>query len=399
MTGAKRRNSKRHVDTALVELGRDPHANHGVVNPPVYHASTILFPTLAALESAENGTHPGPTYGRRGTTTAQALEQTVAALDGADKAIALPSGKAAMALTFATFTRAGDHVLVSDNAYGPVRMICNDLMEKFGVETTYFDPHIGSGISKLMRPNTRLVWCESPGSLTFEMSDIPAIAAEARQRGIKVGVDNSWASPYYYKPLDHGADIAMQAGTKYLVGHSDAMVGVLSAQMDDFKSLRHMADALGYHLAPDDCYLALRGIRTLSVRLERHQANGLALAEYFAKRPEVARVIHPARPDHPDHALWQRDFKGASGLFAVVLKPGVSHNAFAAFTDGLELFGMGYSWGGYESLLLPVRPEKIRSAVPWREEGKVLRIHAGLEDLSDLTHDLDMGFDRLHAHG
>ena len=398
MTGVKRRNSKRHFDTSLVELGRDPHANHGVVNPPVYHASTILFPTLAALESAENGTHPGPIYGRRGTTTAQALEQTVAALDGADRAIALPSGKAAMALAFATFTRQGDHVLVADNAYGPVRMICGDLLDKFGVETSYFDPHIGSDIHKLMRPNTRMVWCESPGSLTFEMCDIPAISVEARKRGIKVGVDNSWASPYFYKPLEHGADIAMQAGTKYLVGHSDAMVGVLSAQMDDFKSLRHMADALGYHLAPDDCYLALRGIRTLSVRLERHQASGLALADYFAKRPEVARVIHPARPDHPDHALWRRDFSGASGLFAVVLKPGVSHNALAAFTDGLELFGMGYSWGGYESLLLPVRPEKIRSAVPWREEGKVLRIHAGLEDLQDLTHDLDQAFDRLHAH-
>ena len=398
MTRVKRRNTKRHVDTALVELGRDPHANHGVVNPPVYHASTILFPTLADLEAAENGTHPGPTYGRRGTTTAQALEQTVAALDGADRAIALPSGKAAMALAFTAFTRQGDHVLVADNAYGPVRMICGDLLEKFGVETTYFDPRIGSDIHQLMRPNTKMVWCESPGSLTFELCDIPAISVEARKRGIKVGVDNSWASPYYYKPLDHGADIAMQAGTKYLVGHSDAMVGVLSAQQDDFKTLRHMADALGYHLAPDDCYLALRGIRTLAVRLARHQSNGLALAEYFAKRSEIARVIHPARSDHPDHLLWKRDFKGASGLFAVVLKPGVSHSALAAFTDGLELFGMGYSWGGYESLLMPVRPEKIRTAVPWKEEGKILRVHAGLEDLGDLTHDLDQAFDRLHAH-
>ncbi|MCX8500314.1 MAG: cystathionine beta-lyase [Alphaproteobacteria bacterium] len=398
MSSLIKRNSKRHTNTALVELGRNPNANHGIVNPPVYHASTILFPTLAALESAENGTHPGPTYGRQGTTTAQALEQTVAALDGADRAIALPSGKAAMALTFLTFTSRGDHVLIADNAYGPVRMIAHDLMERYGVEVSYFDPACGAEIRHQMKENTRLVWCESPGSLTFEMSDITAIAAEARKRGIRVGVDNSWATPYYYRPLEHGADIAMQAGTKYLVGHSDAMVGVLSAQADDFKVLRRMADALGYHLGPDDCYLALRGIRTLSVRLERHQSNGLALADYFAARSEVARVIHPARPDHPDHGLWQRDFSGASGLFAVVLNPGVSHQAFAAFTDGLELFGMGYSWGGYESLLLPVHPEKVRTSVPWREAGRILRVHAGLEDLADLTHDLDCAFDRLHAH-
>lgn len=384
-------------DTLLTTLGRDPERNHGVVNPPVYHASTILFPTLAALEAAEAGTHPLPTYGRRGTPTTFALEDAISVLEGGDETLVLPSGMAAIAVSLLAFVEAGDHVLISDNAYGSVRAFVRHLFGRLRVETTWFDPAIGSGIDALIRPNTRIVLCEAPGSQTFEMQDVPAVAAAARRRGVIVAMDNTWATPLFFRPLDHGVDLSIQAATKYVVGHSDAMLGLVTVRREHHDRMRKTANELGYAAAPDDCFLALRGLRTLSVRLARHQETAMRLADFLAGRPEVARVLHPAMPSDPGHALWRRDFSGASGLFGIVLKP-APHAALAAMVDHLELFGMGWSWGGYESLILPCDPRGIRTAVPWTEPGQLLRLHAGLEDADDLIADLAAGLDRLNRH-
>ena len=384
-------------DTLLAHAGRDPEANYGIINPPVYHASTVVFPTLAALEESEKDPFTGVTYGRFGTPTTFALEEAVAALEGGYRAVAVPSGLAAIAASLIAFVVTGDHVLVADNVYGPTRQrVCDLILARMGVEVTYYDPLVGADIARLMRDNTRVVFLESPGSLTFELQDVPAIAAAAKARGAVVVMDNTWATPLYFKPLAHGVDISIQAATKYIVGHADAMLGVITTTEEHFQTVKTMAHALGHAAAPDDCYLALRGLRTLAVRLARHQETGLALARWFEGRPEVARVLHPALPDDPGHSLWKRDFTGACGLFGIVLKD-FPKSAVAAMLDGLELFAMGFSWGGYESLILLVDPEAVRSAVPWTASGPTLRLHAGLEDVQDLTADLERGFERLAA--
>ena len=384
-------------DTLLAHAGRDPEANYGIINPPVYHASTVVFPTLAALEESEKDPFTGVTYGRFGTPTTFALEEAVAALEGGYRAVAVPSGLAAIAASLIAFVVTGDHVLVADNVYGPTRQrVCDLILARMGVEVTYYDPLVGADIARLMRDNTRVVFLESPGSLTFELQDVPAIAAAAKARGAVVVMDNTWATPLYFKPLAHGVDISIQAATKYIVGHADAMLGVITTTEEHFQTVKTMAHALGHAAAPDDCYLALRGLRTLAVRLARHQETGLALARWFEGRPEVARVLHPALPDDPGHSLWKRDFTGACGLFGIVLKD-FPKSAVAAMLDGLELFAMGFSWGGYESLILLVDPEAVRSAVPWTASGPTLRLHAGLEDVQDLTADLERGFERLVA--
>ena len=384
-------------DTLLAHAGRDPEANYGIINPPVYHASTVVFPTLAALEESEKDPFTGVTYGRFGTPTTFALEEAVAALEGGYRAVAVPSGLAAIAASLIAFVVTGDHVLVADNVYGPTRQrVCDLILARMGVEVTYYDPLVGADIARLMRDNTRVVFLESPGSLTFELQDVPAIAAAAKARGAVVVMDNTWATPLYFKPLAHGVDISIQAATKYIVGHADAMLGVITTTEEHFQTVKTMAHALGHAAAPDDCYLALRGLRTLAVRLARHQETGLALARWLEGRPEVARVLHPALPDDPGHSLWKRDFTGACGLFSIVLKD-FPKSAVAAMLDGLELFAMGFSWGGYESLILLVDPEAVRSAVPWTASGPTLRLHAGLEDVQDLTADLERGFERLAA--
>jgi cystathionine beta-lyase len=275
-------------------------------------------------------------------------------------------------------------------------MFCTGFLARFGVTTTFYDPQIGAGIAALIQPNTKLLYLESPGSLTFEMQDVPALVAAAKARGLKTVCDNTWAAPMFFKPLALGIDVEVVAATKYIVGHSDVMMGVAICTAESFLPVRNAASELGYHAAPDDCYLALRGLRTAAVRMRQHQEQGIALARWLAARPEVARVLHPALPDDPGHALWRRDFTGASGLFAIVLRPGTPKPAIDAMLDGMELFGMGASWGGFESLILPVHPERLRSAVPWRE-GPVLRLHAGLEDQGDLLADLEAGFARLNA--
>jgi cystathionine beta-lyase len=381
-------------DTLIVASGRDPESHFGVVNPPVYRASTILYPTVAALEAPRQVR--GVYYGRGGTPTTFALEDAIAALDGAHGAVITGSGKTAIAQALLAFLKTGDHLLMVDSAYAPTRQFCDRVLSRFGVETTYYDPLIGAGIEQLIRPNTRVIFLESPGSLTFEVQDVPAIAGVARGRNVLAMLDNTWATPLYFKAFSHGIDVSLQAATKYVGGHSDLMMGIVTCTEALYEPLRRGMYDLGSYVSPDDCYQALRGLRTLSVRLERHQANALRLATWLRGRPEVARVLYPALPDDPGHTLWRRDFLGACGLFGVILRP-CSKAAVAAMVEGLELFGMGYSWGGYESLIIPTHPERYRTATTWQAEGPCLRIHAGLEDPDDLIADLAAGFARLNA--
>lgn len=384
--------------TLLCHAGLDPMANHGVVNPPVYHASTILFPTVAALEAADHADLFEHTrYGRIGTPTPRAFEKVVAALEGGSHAVTMASGLNAIATALLAFTRQGDHILVSDSVYGPTRAVCDSLLARYGVQVQYYDPLIGGGIRELLRPETRLVFLESPGSLTFDVQDVPAIADVARKAGVKVLMDNTWATPLYFKPFRHGVDVSIHAATKYMVGHSDAMLGiVVCAERADAEVVKRTAVVTGTAAGPDDVYLGLRGLRTMGVRMKQHWENGLVLAQWLQGRPEVGRVLHPALPGAPGHALWKRDFLGASGLFAVELKP-CSKAAVAAMLDGLELFGMGYSWGGFESLALPADPRRVRTATRWAAQGPLVRFHAGLEDTSDLIGDLEAGLRRLAA--
>jgi cystathionine beta-lyase len=375
-------------DTIATHAGRMSVEHFGVVNTPVYRASTILYPTLARLEAAD-----APyVYGRRGTPSSKSLEDAITALEGGARTVICPSGANAIALAILSVCKAGDHLLMVDSCYGPTRAFCDRTLKRFGVETTYYDPLVGGAIADLFRTNTAAVFCESPGSLTFEVQDVPAIAAAAHARGASVLLDNTWATPVYFQALSHGVDLSIQAATKYVGGHADVMIGYVSANENHTARLTQTYDDLGLYSSGDDCYLALRGLRTMPLRLARHQQTALALTRWLAARPEVARVLYPALETDPGHALWKRDFTGSCGLFGVVLKP-VSHAALAAFMDGLTLFGMGYSWGGYESLIVTAHIK--RTAKPFHVEGPLIRIHAGLEDANDLIGDLERGFERM----
>ena len=383
-------------ETLLTTAGRRPEENFGIVNPPVYHASTIVYSSVAAHNEGRKDMLTGVTYGRIGTPTSHAFEEAVAVLEGGHRAVSVCSGLAALTTAVFAFVKAGDHVLVSDSVYGPLRKFCDDVLAHLAVEITYFDPLIGGDIAALLRANTRLVCAESPGSLTFEVQDIPAIAKAAHAAGALVMVDNTWSAGLYFQPFAHGADISVQAATKYVAGHSDAMLGVITTATEElWRTVKKTTTMLGLCAGPDDCYLGLRGLRTLAVRLRRHQENGLALARWLQRRPEVARIAHPALPEHPGHRLWRRDFTGACGLFGVMLKP-FPKPAVDAFIDALELFGFGYSWGGYESLIVKADPGPLRSATRWAPEGPYLRLHAGLEDSDDQIADLERGFAALH---
>ncbi|MEN6543166.1 cystathionine beta-lyase [Parvibaculum sp.] len=379
-------------DTLIVTAGRHPDAHFGAVNPPVYHASTILFPTVEAMKTRNQPY----TYGRRGTPTLAALEEAIAAIEGGARTVLTPSGLSAVSTALLAFLKAGDHLLMTDNVYGPSRHFCDTILKRNGIEVEYYDPEIGAGIAKHMKPNTRVIFAESPGSITFEVQDIPALAKAAHAGDAKLIVDNTWASPLYFKPFEHGADVSVQAITKYLCGHSDVMMGAITATEEAGKTVLATHGSLGMTVAPDDVYLVLRGMRTLSVRLERHMKTGIELARWFADRPEVSRVLHPALPTDPGHELWKRDFTGASGLFSIVLKP-CPDAAISAMLDHLEYFGMGWSWGGYESLIVPQDLHGIRSSTPAAFEGPIVRIHAGLEDPRDLIADLEAGFARFNA--
>jgi len=390
--------SKLGTDTLLTRLGRNPARQNRAVNPPVYHASTLAFETVAEFEAAAAGKFDKGTlyYGRYGMPTTFALESAVAELEGGYGAIAMSTGLAAITCTLLTFLRAGDHILVTDSVYEPARHVTDDLLGRFGVEASYFDPLIGAGITELIRPNTRLVYLESPGSVTFEVQDVPAIAAAAHRADLVVVFDNTWASPLYFKPFAHGVDVSIQAATKYIVGHADAMLGMVVSREEHYEALRRTAVQLGHSAAPDDVYLALRGLRTLSLRMARHHKNALKVATWLQSRPEVARVLYPALPGDPGHALWRRDFTGASGLFGVALGP-CPKEAVTAMLDGLELFSMGVSWGGFESLVRPPDVTGIRTATNWVPPGPLLRFHIGLEDPKDLIADLEAGFGRLRV--
>jgi cystathionine beta-lyase len=378
--------------TAVVHLGRDPFAHHGFVNPPVYRGSTVLYPTLESLEAK---TQPY-TYGRRGTPTVTALQDALTALAGGAATKLTASGYQAVTTALLAFAETGDHILVADTVYEPTRQFCDYLLRRLGVETQYYDPLIGGGIAALFRPNTRLVYVESPGSQTFEMQDIPAIAEAAHAKNVWVLADNTWSSPLYCQPLALGADVVIEAGTKYLVGHADALLGFITSNARAAKHIERAAGTVGVCPGSEETFLGLRGLRTLDVRLARHQETGLHLAEWLRARPEVARVLHPGLSSDPGHALWKRDHKGATGLFSIILKP-IQKPALAAFLDGLKLFGMGYSWGGYESLVIPFDCTSYRTATRWQPEGPALRFHAGLENAGDLIADLDAGFTRLRA--
>lgn len=383
------------AETTLVTAGRDTRAQRGFVNPPVVHGSTVLYPTAEDLHA-----HRGEfQYGRHGTPTTKAFQDALIALEGPQCAGVgiVPSGLSAITTTLLSVLKAGDHLLVADNIYRPSRNFCNGLLKRYGVETTFFDPLIGAGIEKLFRPNTTSVLVEAPGSQTFEMADIRAIADVAHARGAVVVDDNTWATPLYRRSLEQGVDISMQAATKYIGGHSDIMFGTISANEKTWPLVQESIRQLGVCAGPDDVFLALRGLRTLSVRLAHHQRSGLEMARWLASRPEVLRVLHPALESDPGHAIWKRDFTGACGLFSIVLKP-VPQKAVDALLDSVRLFGMGYSWGGFESLIIPFDCDGYRSVTTWAPGGPSLRLHIGLENVDDLKADLDRGFAALSAN-
>lgn len=392
------------ADSTLATVaGRHPDRHAGTVNAAVYRASTILYPTLEALRQAR--THPqgeAVTYGVHGTPGTFALESALADLEGGYRCRLAPSGLAAIAGPLLAFLDAGDHLLVADCVYEPTRRFCNGMLRRLGVEVEYYDPLIGADIAGLLRPETRVVFMESPGSLTFEVQDVPAITAVARTREIVTMLDNTWGTPLHFKPFAHGVDISIHAVTKYIAGHSDLVLGSVTANEASYPALQKGWAQTGLCVSPDDAFLALRGLRSMPSRLVRHQQSATRIARWLADRPEVERVLYPALPDDPGHALWQRDFTGACGLFAFALRSGLADEAaLARMLDPLELFGMGYSWGGYESLLIPVEPGQCRSATVWPRpggpQGQLMRIHVGLEDPDDLIRDLEAGLARLRA--
>ena len=380
-------------DTLLVHAGRDPHGNEGVVNPPIYRASTILYPTREAMRHADRTPFDGTRYGRRGTPTHFAFEEAVAKLEGGYRSIAMPSGLNAITTALIAFLKSGDHLLMVDTVYNPTRRFCDTVLRGFGVETTFYDPM--ADVTPLIRPETRVVFLESPGSLTFEVQDVPAAAEAARQAGAVSIIDNTYGAGLYFSPFAHGVNVSIQAATKYIVGHSDAMLAVITTDAAHYLRVKRATAFLGTCVGPDDVYLGLRGLRTLSVRLERHRTTALAVADWLGDRPEVVAVRHPARADCPGHAIWERDFTGSNGLLSVVLDARFDDDAVTRFLDGMRHFAMGYSWGGFESLVIPFDAQASRTVTTWPYEGPSLRLHCGLEDPDDLIADLEHAFARL----
>ena len=377
----------RETATRIVSAGRDPAAQHGFVNTPIYRGSTVLYPTAQDFLARK----ARYTYGTKGTPTTESLEIAWSELSGAAGTVLVPSGLAAISLALLACLKSGDHLLVSDSVYRPTRNLCDTMLRRFGVETSYYDPLVGADIAQLFKPNTRAVFTEAPGSLSFEMQDIPAIAAVAHARDAIVLMDNTWATPLFFPPHARGVDIAIEAGTKYLSGHSDLLLGMVSANERCWKDLRATFDATAFCAGPEDVFLGLRGLRTMRVRLMHHQQSALAVAKWLAARLEVARVLHPALESDPGHAIWKRDFAGASGLFSIVLKP-MPEAAAHAFVNALTLYGIGASWGGFESLAIPFDCAAFRTATKWNPGGPCVRFHIGLEDVGDLTADLERGF-------
>lgn len=373
------------INTRLAHIGNNPHDYFGFVNPPVVRASTVLYPDAATLVSRGQKY----TYGTHGTPTSDALGAAVDALEGSAGTVAVPSGLAAVTLPLLAFASAGDHMLIVDSVYGPTRHFANTMLKRLGVEVEYYDPRIGAAIAGLMRPNTSVVFTESPCSNTFEVQDIPAIVAAAHAGGAIVMMDNTWATPLFFRPLEHGVDISIHAATKYPAGHSDVLLGTVSANAACWPKLDAAFSALGLCAGPDEVYQVLRGLRTMGVRLEHHRKSALDIAAWLEGEAGVARVLHPALASHPDHALWKRDFSGSSGVFSIVLAGGGQKQQHA-FLDALEIFGLGYSWAGFESLAVPVFLGD-RTVMKERYEGPLVRLQIGLEDVKDLKADLARG--------
>jgi len=379
-------NASFEIDTQLSHLGRAPAEHAGMVNVPVYRGSTILSETLEDWESRKRDDNPMANYGRFGSPLSRALESAICELEGGYRSILFPSGLSACTHALLGVLKAGDHLLISDSVYGPTRTFADQVLSRLQIEVQYFDPTLVSGLAAKVKPNTRAVYLESPGSMTFEVQDVPALAAIAHRAGALVIMDNTWATPLYFKPFQHGVDISIHAATKYIVGHSDALLGVATANEGAWPALQSSAHHFGETAGPDDIYLALRGLRTLAVRIRRHWENGVQLARSLQSHPAVEKVLHPALPGDAGHAIWKRDFLGASGLFGVVLKP-MSRQQLSALFRSLRLFGIGLSWGGYESLALLVDPPK-RMEKSSNPSGPLLRIHAGLEGANDLIADM-----------
>jgi cysteine-S-conjugate beta-lyase len=383
---------KLRARTRLTHLGRDAQANHGFINFPAYRGSTVLFPDVETLHSRNQRY----TYGTHGTPTTDALCEAWSGISGAAGTVLVPSGLFAIIAALASALSSGDHLLMTDAAYRPARIYCDTLLKRMGVETTYYDPALGADVAALIRDNTRAIFVEAPGSQSLDMQDVPAIAAAAHEHNVCVIMDNTWATPLLFPPHARGVDLAVEAGTKYLSGHSDLLLGLVSANAAWLPALKRTVDSFAVPPGPEDVYLALRGLRTMELRLREAERQALSLAHWLQQRDEVRRVIHPALPDYPGHAIWKRDFAGSSGLFSIVLNP-ASGAAVAAMLDGLELFGMGYSWGGFESLVIPFDCSAYRTATNWAPGGPTLRFSVGLEDIEDLKEDLDRGFARLRA--
>ncbi len=394
------RNRPQALATRLSHAGRAGTRVRGFVNPPLLRGSTMLYPSCEERQAAgATRLDQAPNYGVMGNATHHALEDVIAEIEGGTRCQIVSSGLAAVTTPLLAYLKSGDHCLVPDSVYGPTRAFCDGLLTRLGIETTYYRADIdAAGIAAMMRPNTAVLYLESPGSHTFEVQDVPGLAGAAHARGAKVLMDNTWGI-HFFQPFRHGVDVSIQALTKYVVGHSDVLLGsVTTAADEDWKRVRLTALALGQYASPDDCWLALRGVRTMSVRLQHQMRSGLAVAEWFAGRPEVAGVLHPALPGAPGHDLWRRDFTGACSLFGVVFQPEFSNAAACAMVDSLELFGIGASWGGFESLVLPTTGHVVRTAGAWDYDGPLVRFHIGLEDIGDLIADLDRGLAVLRAH-
>ncbi len=378
--------------TRVVTGGRSKRLTGPVVNTPVWRASTILYDDVASLRKGLSTNQDGDFfYGRRGTPTQWSFAEALTDLEpGAHGTMLYPSGVAAVSAALLSLLAPGDHLLMVDSAYDPTRNLCNGLLNRMGIATTYYDPLIGSGVAALIQPNTRVIFMESPGSLTFEVQDVPAFVAVAKQHDVVTVIDNTWATSLFLKPLALGVDVSIVAATKYIVGHSDVMAGAVTCNEKCWQRLRNTSQQLGQMISPDDAYLAARGLRTLDVRLERHQSSALTIAKWLEEQAEVETVLHPALASCPGHDFWERDFSGSSGLFSFILKAGGERER-AALIDALTLFGIGYSWGGFESLALPVDPEKHRSVTDWAWPGKTIRLQISLENPDYLIADLQAG--------
>ena len=384
-------------ETKIVTAGRKAQWTNGVVNPAVVRASTVVFDTVKDMNQALVNKHNNAmVYGRRGTTTAFAFSDAMTELEGGAGCALYPSGTAAITNAILSFVKTGDHILMLDSAYEPTRDYCDNILANLGIETTYYDPMIGAGIEALIQPNTRIVFLESPGSITMEVQDVPAIAKVAHQHDCIVMLDNTWGAGINFDPYQYGVDVSVQAATKYIVGHSDVMLGTATATEKYWPQLRDNSYLMGQCTSPDDLYLALRGVRTMGVRLKQHQQSAIKVAKWLDTRPEVETILHPAFDSCPGHEFFKRDFTGSNGLFSFVLNKG-NKAALNALLDGMSHFKMGYSWGGFESLILGIsNVQSLRSVTTWQYDYPLIRLHIGLEDVDDLIEDLEKGFDRFN---